>query len=192
MPSNKHLFWETITDPNTYQSFQLLDQRRALNLLDELNRNDKRLSESWKIVDVTFFRGDDGIDEHKPLGDFVDFIGPAVSVKARSILEPLISNTVEFLPLKADTGVYFAMKVHWVDCLDVENSKVKGFDDGAIMRVIEYAFHWDRLEDIHIFHLPKLCGSSLFVSDKFKEVVEKNKLEGLIFYPIPIIYRPKT
>lgn len=85
MPSNKHLFWETITDPNTYQSFQLLDQHRALNLLHELS-NGKICSEPWGTVNVTFYRGDDGSDEHKPVGEFVDFIDPAVSGKARSIL----------------------------------------------------------------------------------------------------------
>ena len=191
MPSNKHLFWEIVSDVDTYKSFQLLDRRRALNLLHELS-DGKVFSEPWGTVNVTFYRGDDGSDEHKPVGDFVEFIDPAVSVNARSILEPLISNTVEFLPLKTDTGVYFALKVAWIDCLDVDHSIVKRFSTGRIMRVIEYAFHWDRLEDIHIFRLPELRGSSLFVSDKFKEVVKKNKLEGLNFYPIPIIHRPMT
>jgi len=55
------------------------------------------------------------------------------------------------------------------------------------MEVTKYAFRWEQLEGIHIFRLPELGTSRLFVSDEFKRKVEENGLTGLLFYPVPLV-----
>jgi hypothetical protein len=130
------------------------------------------------------YRDEEGEEEKKPIGDFVQLFGPSINLKAKEILEPYIGNTVEFLPLKTDLGTYFTLNVSLVDCLDVSRSELKRFHDGGIMRVERYAFYENRLKDIHLFHIPEIKGSRWFVSNEFKILVEANSLQGLLFYPI--------
>ena len=177
------LIWNIVADSDNYRSFRLLDWKR-IELIETLG-DGKQLADSWESVNVTLYKGDDESEEILPLGDFVRFFGLAINISAFKILRPIISNTVEFLPLKCDIGSYFALNVDWIDCLDVSRSVVKRFESsGRIMRVEKYALNWERLNDVHMFHLPELRMSKLFVSDTFKQVVEANRLQGLIFYPI--------
>ncbi len=133
---------------------------------------------------VALFDYEETDEEHKPLGDFVGFIELAVNTRARSILEPLISQSVEFLPVNIDIGSYYELNVDWIDCLDISSSVVIRFRDGGIMDVEQYAFNWEHLRDINMFHIKELRSSKLFVSNTFRRVVEANDLRGLIFYPV--------
>jgi hypothetical protein len=92
---------------------------------------------------------------------------------------------VEFLPFETPVGPYYGLHVQYVDCLDISLAEVIRFQSsGRIIEVTKYAFYWEKPEGVHIFRLPELGLSRLFVSDEFKQVVEENGLTGLLFYPV--------
>jgi hypothetical protein len=175
--------WNILEDSNTYRLFEFVDRSREMEIL-YANGRGKRLAGSWDPIKVRLYNGPETDEESKPLGDFTGFIGPAISLRASTILEPYIANTVELLPLNTYIGPYFLLNVDWVDCLDVSHSIVRRFRTGRIMDVESYSFRWEKLDNIHIFHIPELAMSKLFVSDVFKKIVEDNNLGGLAFYPV--------
>lgn len=114
-----------------------------------------------------------------------DFPGLSIALvcnhKAWQILEPLIKNSVELLPLQCDSGEYSIIKVIDVaDCLDYSRAVVKRFDNGRVMHVVAYAFKDGCIGDRIIFKLPE-CGTRVFVSQAFKDCIESHGLKGLFF-----------
>jgi len=175
--------WTIITDSYKFRSFTLNGNDPGFHPQDMLNQG-KRFGNSWEPLYVELFEDQDGGEKHKPLGDFAYLFGPSMSMKAKSILEPLVGNTVEFLPFETSIGPYYAINVSWVDCLDIRHSDVKRFSSGRIMRVNKYSFFNAPMLGIHLFHVPELRASEYFVSNEFKKLVEANDLRGLIFSPV--------
>lgn len=141
--------------------------------------------ETWEPIEVTLYEDRKGKERKKPIGDVMGWLRPMMNENAKQILAPLIGKTVEFLPMIYDIGNFFVLNVDWIECVDIAASVVViGERSKAIIDIKEFAFQKDQLDNIHMFHVPELKGSSLFVSDIFKRVVEINKLQGLIFYPV--------
>ncbi len=188
----KRLFWDVMADADTYRVFEtLLSPEEDLELIDMLKKG-MHFGESWKPLPLRFWEGDKGYkrkEKQKPVADFGEItLMPIVSLRGREVIESLTGNQVEFLPFETPTGHYYGLHVQYVDCLDVARAEVIRFkSSGRIMEVTKYAFHWNRLENIHIFRLPELGLSRLFVSDEFKQLVETHGLTGLLFYPVPLV-----
>ena len=132
----------------------------------------------WKPITVK-------IDPRHKKGDFPSLCPFLVfSSRARKVLQPLIGNYVEFLPLKleGDLEQYAIAKIKQrTDCLDYSRAEFKRFpSSGRVMRVVKYAFKQGSLENKQFFNIPEQ-KARFFVSDKFKTCVESNNLEGLIF-----------
>lgn len=140
-----------------------------------------RLRENWKPIPAKI---DDSVggpsDFPSVLWDF-----PVCSLRAWTILEPLIGESVEALPLKCRDRSLFALNVlAVVDCLDQEKCEFKYYSSGKIMRVARFVFRSDPAEKHHIFSIPETSGS-VFVSEQFCETVNKEKLKGLEFKLVP-------
>jgi hypothetical protein len=122
----------------------------------------------------------------KRLQDFVSWMykAPVCSEKAKTCLEPVIGDYVEFLLLThIKEKPYFAINVlKVVDCLDKDNSDLvySSSEPGYIRNVETYGFIPDRLEHVPIFKVP-LTVSSVFVTRDFVDVVINNKLWGAKF-----------
>ncbi len=132
----------------------------------------------WKPITVK-------IDPRHKKGDFPSLCPFLVfSSRARKVLQPLIGNYVEFLPLKleGDLEQYAIIKIKQrTDCLDYSRAEVKRFShSGRVMRVLKFAFKKGSLNNKNFFNIPEETAG-IFVSDKFKNCVEDNNLEGLIF-----------
>ena len=84
--------------------------------------------------------------------------------------------------MQCDSGEFVMLKItNVVDCLDYTRAEVKRFpSSGRVMQVISYAFKKDRLDNKIIFRIPEQT-SRVYASQQFKDCVEKNQLEGLIF-----------
>ncbi len=187
----KKIFWDVLEDANQYRVFRTeLSAAENLALMDLFEQADPLLPQ-WQPMRLILFEETGKYrkkERLKSIADFMDAkIAPVVSPGAKMLIEPLVSGQVEFLPFETPVGPYYGLHVQYVDCLDTSRIKAKYFADGRIMRVLEYAFHWDRLENIHIFRLPELGLSRLFVSDEFKQLVETHGLTGLEFYPVPLV-----
>lgn len=189
----KRVFWDVLVDCNKYRMFcTQLPVNESLELDEKLKTYP--FPDDWVQLPLKLWEGEKGKkreEKKKPLADFMatGLLLDAISPRGRILLEPLITKQVEFLPFETPVGPYYGLHVKYVDCLDVSRVVGERFDDGRIMAVgIEkYAFHWERLEGIHIFRVPELGLSRLFVSDEFKRVVEENGLTGLLFYPVPLV-----
>jgi hypothetical protein len=184
----KKTVWDILIDCNNFRTFRTnLSTEDALALLELLKSGDW-IATKWKGLRARLAR--ERSEKAKPSADFIsiDLAFDAMSGRARAILEDLVSGQMEFLPIETPVGPYYGLHVSYVDCLDVEHAEVLRYkSSGRIMEVIKYAFRWERLEGIHIFRLPELGTSRLFVSDEFKRLVEANGLTGLEFYPVPLV-----
>lgn len=186
----QRIFWDVILDSNTYRTFTTgweVDKRLESH---DVFKSGQKLGSSWHPIKLELWKGEDAKkEERKPVADFMNsgLAIKVVSQSAKDVLETLISEQVEFLPFDTPVGMYYGLHVNYVDCLDLPKITAKYFSDGRVMRVVKYAFHWEKLANKHIFRLPELRLSRLFVSDDFKQTVEKNKLTGLMFYPIPLV-----
>jgi hypothetical protein len=120
------------------------------------------------------------------LKDFVSwmFQVPVCSERAKLALEPIISHCAEFLPLILIRGInYYAINVvKVVNCLDKKRSEVAYYHNPKkTMAIHSYVFLKNKIENVPIFKVPELDGSTVFVTQKFVDVIIANKLTGVSF-----------
>lgn len=187
-------YWIVRLDPENYRVFTKGANFQRNIDLSNLLRSGKSLPEIWDPVFLTLYQGDEQEDgdvireTSKSVPDFAGgMLGFSVNEKAYSIIKPLISNQVVFLPLNTEVGLYYELDIQEINCVDTENSEKVLFSDGKIMRITQYKFYEDKLEEKHIFKSSDAMLKPIFVSNEFKKLVEENKLTGLTFHPIPLI-----
>jgi len=95
------------------------------------------------------------------------------------------------LPINHPSGnpYYLIHVMETIDCLDVERSKLKRFDEadgGWVMEIVRYALKAELLVGKHIFKLTPETTGSLLLDDTFRTAVEENGLTGLEFRPLPM------
>ena len=117
-------------------------------------------------------------------GDFFSVIAHifACNQKSWDILAPLISDSVQLLPLRCDQDNFNILKViNIIDCLDYSKADVfRSQETGRILGIRKYAFKEQLIRNQHFFAIPeKKFG--ILVSQAFKDLVEQNQLEGLSF-----------
>lgn len=108
---------------------------------------------------------------------------PVMSKKALDILLPIMGDAVEILPVDVQGEDYYGINVLKVlDVVDYKKSDHWFLPSGVIM-VTKYVLTYrDDLPECHIFKtLDNTMTSWPFVSDRFKEAVEVNKLKGFEF-----------
>ncbi|WP_025680178.1 imm11 family protein [Paenibacillus massiliensis] len=106
--------------------------------------------------------------------------------EALSILKPLIVDLVEILPLQNDKYNFFICNVtNILDCLD--HTKSVPIISRASNKVFSYEhmyLHKDLVvesERRHIFKIPELVRTEIYVSDEFRNAVLEAGLKGLNF-----------
>jgi hypothetical protein len=163
-----------ISDVDTYDALVLANP----NDWDKLDKfTGERLADTWTPVAVKTLKV-------KKAGDFLYLIHhvPVFSERAWQVLQPLVKDSVEALPLKHPKKIFYAINVLvLVDCLDYSRSQIERFPSGGIMEIERYVFKDGCVEGKHIFKVAEAPLKRVLVSEKFKELVEKNRLEGLIF-----------
>lgn len=143
--------------------------------------NGSRKSENW----IPLFLVLDQPESEHPLNDFPGFQYTSFiifSSKATGILMPLIQKDAELLPLKFRNDEYYGINVTSVlSCIDYDKSIYKCFkSSGRIMKFYSVAFLKNGVKGHHIFRLTE--GPRIYyVSDDFKNMVEKNGLTGFAF-----------
>jgi hypothetical protein len=170
------------SNSDEYDCFYPLDQQGSHDILQRfLNlgkyQNIEELSE-WKPLPV----GIESLGTKR--GDFLTVIAYSFACNkgAWKVLEPLIGDSVELLPLECSEGEFNLLKViNIIDCLDYSKADVFRFQEtGRVLHVRKYAFKEDLIRDRHFFAIPeKKYG--ILVSQSFKDLVEQNQLKGLTF-----------
>jgi hypothetical protein len=175
--------WEIINDTNAFRSFNFYDTKQLLSIEEKLDQGNFSLID-WVPIRVELFEDELSKETNKEVSDFMQLPGYTVNKKAKELYEELVSETVMFLPIITPVGEYWTMNIKLVNCLDQTNSEIKRFPNGNILRVIKYSFSYEKVRNLLIFRIPEMEGKALYVTEKFKEIYEKNELTGLIFLPI--------
>ena len=108
---------------------------------------------------------------------------PIFDEKAIEVLDDLIIDNAEILPLDCEDGVFYAINVvNVIDCIDYEKSKYKTFrDKKRIMRFEKYAFDEKEIDKVNLFKIKDEPLKRPFVSDFFRKRVVDNNLIGFKF-----------
>lgn len=160
---------------NEYDNLRCLDSEDAV-LFSSFMKNHyrHRLISTWVPINVQ-------IEPMEKPGDFPSFIARHLvfTQKSWQIMYPLIANSVEPLELNSATDKYTVIKiVDIVDCLDYSKSIYRR-SGGGILLIDSYVFNEDLIRAKNIFWLPEAYQT--IVSETFKNCVESNGLEGLVF-----------
>lgn len=138
------------------------------------------LKRGWKPLAVQRMEP----EKKLPLSDTPGFTIPVFSKRALAILQPYLQDSAEILEFVFDEGDYYGINVIAVlDVVDYEKAKYINFNNSnRIMVFTKYAFkECDKLKIHHIFKIVDEPRRGPFVSEEFKEAVEKNKLTGFKF-----------
>lgn len=148
---------------------------------DEIQSFDgRRKKDIWNPLPVKRMEPEKELE----LSDAPGFIFPVFSKKALEILRPLIQNSVEELELQFQEAEYYGINVTAVlNVIDYSKSEYRMYSDGKrIMAFQKYAFRsCKELINTNIFKIVDEPTRRAFVSDIFKQTVEKNNLLGFKF-----------
>ena len=149
--------------------------------IDEILGNISRgqpIKDTWKPLKVIY-----KTDENKAI-DFPRYT-PGKNVfheRSITVLKPLVTGLVEFLPLVDDKHPFFFCNVtNILDCVDHENSDLVIKSD---YRSLYFKEEMLRTHQRHIFKIPELVRTTIYVSDEFRNAVLEAGLEGLEFIPV--------
>lgn len=180
--------WQLKSLFDNYKSFQLLNLKEdRKKYFDEKIDLAIKLSDSWGEILVECVEG----DNHSDCPMFWGELGkPMISRKAKEVLEPLIYNNAEFLPLTHDvTGeVYYLINVlNTIDAIDYNKAVFEKLSTGLIIGFEKYAFLPNIVEGQIIFKTylnQRLHSSTVLVSDEFRNAVLESDLKGFEFVEV--------
>ncbi|WP_397376181.1 imm11 family protein [Paenibacillus sp. sptzw28] len=110
---------------------------------------------------------------------------PIFSGKTVETLGDLIRDSAEILPLVHEPFAVYAINVlNVINCIDYSRAEPKKLSSGTLIGFNRFAFHEQLLTGKHIFKIPEMLSTKIFVSDQFKAKVEEHKLTGFAFYEV--------
>ncbi|MGE6400327.1 imm11 family protein [Bacillus cereus] len=180
--------WELKSELDNYESYQLLNLNTDYTRYFEGKVDSAvEMSDSWGELFVECVEGDKQSDCPMFWGELGT---PMISRKAKEILEPLICNNVEFLPVIHDvtSEVYYLMNVlNTVDAINYNKAVFEKLSTGLIIGFEKYAFFANRVEGQIIFKTflnQRLHSSTVLVSDEFRNTVLESNLKGFEFVEV--------
>ena len=137
---------------------------------------------NWKPIEIN------AIVESKEdalllIGDYPKFDEPLISEDALDILLPFMKKYIELLDIKIlgeklKCNYYLLNVLNILDCLDLNKSMIDwASDSSGITNVKEYTFKEDQLKNSFIFRI-KGYEKNIYVNEEFKNLVDKNNLQG--------------
>lgn len=102
--------------------------------------------------------------------------------RALQVLEPLLTDYGELLPLECDDAELVMYNPTCViDALDREKCSFERFSDGTIWSINPFIFRPEAIANVDIFKIPDLRASPTFLSQRFVDCWQISGLEGLEF-----------
>lgn len=103
---------------------------------------------------------------------------PVVSKRVKEIIEPYTSDEVEYLSLIHDEYKFYMVNVtNVLDCVDWQRSELRTV--GSFNKLV-----FDLLkipENTYMFKIKQGATVDVYVTEAFKDLIERNKLKGLDF-----------
>ena len=150
--------------------------------------------ENWDEDVIFQYSNDEGII-------FTDYLASnnrwlVVSEKFRRLIGEIESDSIQYLDIKIKNSrtdkindtYKVANVITILDALDLENSQYDVFelDDKKILSIEKYALRKNMIENKNIFRL-KDDTIPIFVSERFKNIVEENSLIGFQFLEVKVL-----
>lgn len=165
--------------------WRVLPEESNMTLLstDDLTDDFKGLPfENWK--GATLRAGKKGKTQ-----DYAYYGGGAPVFNNRSLiaLESLLKGNVQLLEVKVekyDMGFKFVNVTNVIDAIDYSKSIPRRSLYGKLTSFEKIVFIPDAVTDQHIFKIPEMPETTVFVSDRFKNEVEFAKLKGFDFIEV--------
>jgi hypothetical protein len=175
-------------DSNNVQAVQPI--LKIENLLDFMKFDCISKKENWKEIDVYVYN-----PKMKPKNFYNMGIGTLIfDEKTLEICQSIFEMAGEILPIQIERGpkLYILNVLECMNGLNYENTKWDFYNDGTRGRILEFAFHKDRIEnEATIFKIPETSKTDIFCfsdtkdrSDEFYHLYHDNGLTGLIFEEI--------
>lgn len=173
---------------DNYESFQLLNfEEDHKKYIDGKINSITHLTNSWGKIYIECIEG----DNHSDLPKFWGGTGtPMISEKAKQVLEPLIGDNVEFLPLlrNSTSEVYYLVHVlNVLDAIDGDRAIFKKLITGLIVGCEKFAFDFNIVQNEMIFKVyinGKIHPTVVFISDELKALIEQSELKGFEFIEV--------
>ncbi|MGH1327856.1 imm11 family protein [Bacillus pretiosus] len=179
--------WQLKSSTDNYEAFQLLNYEEDKKYFKTSFNSMVSLSDSWtpKFIAVI----DEGKSSDSPI-----FWGKSgvqiISEKAKQVLEPLIGDNVEFLPLlrNSTSEVYYLVHVlNVLDAIDGDKAIFKKLITGLIVGCKKFAFDFNIVQNEMIFKVyinGKIHPTVVFISDELKALIEQSDLKGFEFIEV--------
>ena len=139
--------------------------------------------DEWKPPVMEVFVEKDENISNKDVGDFPGFLNhvPIFSEYAKDSIGKELERYGEFLALDCKQGrFYFFNVLNTPNVLDYEKSKLEHYKDGDIKNITSYVFKQPVASEL-IFKIPELPFMNVFVTGRFKDLVEKYSLKGILY-----------
>ncbi|QWH41796.1 hypothetical protein EXW53_08905 [Bacillus mycoides] len=173
---------------DNFESFQLLNfEGDHKKYIDGKINSITHLANSWGNILIECV-------EEGNYSDFPKFWGgigaPMISEKAKRVLEPLIGENVEFLPLlrNATSEVYYLVHVlNVLDAIDGDKAIFKKLITGLVVGCEKFAFDSNTVRNEMIFKVyinGKIHPTAVFISDELKILIEQSDLKGFEFIEV--------
>ena len=139
---------------------------------------------TWQPVEMKRVKEDEDGTRWKP-GDFPACSGGnmlLVSATAKALLEPVLREAGELLPLRCADGDFWALNVtRLIDAFDEDKADVLRSSDGErILMIHRHAFLTERLGP-EMFKLSRTPRGLIYVTETFVKRVKATSLKGLDF-----------
>lgn len=107
---------------------------------------------------------------------------PIISRRAAQVFSANLNGKIQLLPIIHDQHDYVIVNViNVIEALDYRNAEIKRLSSGAIQDIVKYSFNEQLLRDELLFKIPEYPETKIFVTGKFKEIIELNNLIGFRF-----------
>ena len=138
--------------------------------------------------------------KNRILGDYPHFALPAISSRAKEVLEKHLEGLVEIFPLDAGKwGTYYFLNImNVLDVLDTEESTMKMLPSGLILNISKYIFTPEIInQNTRLFKIENDKRGPIYINEETKQLIESAGLEGFIFTQVwdsedpDFVYEPR-
>jgi hypothetical protein len=149
----------------------------------------------WKVIRLQVINSNHPDDTPTMSSDTYLKFGriPLFTDKALSVLQSLVSAHIEIFPcylLGEEVDLHAVSVINHIDnCIRWDRAAEIEYwrNSTKLKRLRPLVLNANAVRDQHIFMLTEWLTSGVYVSDEFKDAVERNQLTGLTFQPIGVI-----
>lgn len=141
------------------------------------------ISKLWSSPEMEYIYGEkSNRDKHFDLSQCCDPLF-AISDKALSILENILTKNGEILDIKSLKGFHFFHCTNIIDALVEKESEIVWLDkeQGWVSAINKFVLDKNIIQEQTIFRLPNANYRYTFFGDEFKNLVLKHHLKGIHF-----------